>query len=169
MALWYILRVMTGTEKAVALATGHLAYVPHRLDVRFNRRHRRRVVDVTPAFPGYVFVKLHAPSDIDLSKLRVHGAFSFLRSASGGFPSLNDKGIEGIVKVEKELMALPEHRTSAEPARILAVGSEIVFKDGPFEMFGGVIQRIEGDNVVIELSNSGLTMKAPASQVEHAA
>lgn len=150
---WHILRVKPGSEADVASqahAEGLQVYVPHTVRVYFNRRLRKVISYQTPILPGFVFVKLVAPSCLQLKPQRA--VFGFMRNADRSPAVLNQRSFDLLARME----VLLNEQSAIKSSPKYTVGQQLVvnFKNG--SELSVVISEIRGERILAEIVGSHL-------------
>lgn len=143
---WHIMRVKPGQEKAVALLSGVPAYVPSQRVEYYNRKMRKVVRYVKALIPGFVFLLLRAPSD--LNWFSPADAFGFLRNGDRTPAVLTQKAFEALRKVEQEANMAPSPREPVEKT-VVKVGDQISVRMARFsDAVAALVKEVQGNRVV---------------------
>jgi transcription antitermination factor NusG len=162
---WHILRVSSGAEKRVALNVGVPAYVPHRVDLHFNRKHRRLSRRYVPALPGIVFVRTPDPRSVNTI---LPAVFGWVRGADRSFLSITHGEFEDMRELEVNIWLADAPKE--EPVVPFAVGDTVIFL--PEVLLSGqraVVERLSRNRAFFRLLQSGLIVEADVDKVEKVA
>lgn len=158
-SLWHIMRVRTGSEVEVALASGVPAYVPHFERVYYNRKLRKTIRYKTPLLPGFVFAKVRAPSDV---KMRPIASFyGFMRNGDGSPCILKAKAFEMLRQVERDANVAGVSTGVRVPSIIK--GQKISIPSFAGRSFEAFVAEIRGDKILAEIVGSQLRVEVDAS------
>lgn len=151
-SLWHILRVRSGTEKQVAMASGFPCYVPQAIHVYFNRRLRKMVQYATPMLPGFVFVKLRAPADFIVPPCS--DIFGFMRNGDKTPATLSARAFVGLRAVEDGL-----RETALAPTPVVSrkhqINDRVTIKmPGSSQSMEALVTEIRDNKVFAELMGS---------------
>jgi hypothetical protein len=158
---WHILRVVSGTERTVAMRLGLPAYVPHRLHTSFNRRHRRVTEKLLPALPGMIFIRVPDPRAVGVIS---PGVLGWMRDGTRAFISLTQQDYKDMRRLEADVWCAERRPVSEGPVH--RVGDRITFKGD--HVFGGhdaIIERLRGNRALFQLLSNGLVIEADLAQV----
>lgn len=134
-ARWFVAHVKPRQEDAVCWRLGYKGVVTFLPRLLTRRRHgSRRWEAIEPLFPGYVFVRF--PLDA--------GVLYRVRWTPGIRRLLGNE--EGPTPIEDAVVAYLQERMGElgyiVPRRELRPGDRVRFRDGPFAMLEGVIDRL---------------------------
>lgn len=141
---WYVLRVRTNREKAVASLLRHKGFVEFLPLYAVCRRWSDRTKEVEiPLFPGYVFCRFDAENRLPILTtphvLHVVG--------NGGLPEPVDEG---------ELNALQRVVASGlllQPWPFLKIGERVIIQAGPLRNVEGILTEIKGHrNLIVSIT-----------------
>ena len=162
---WHILKVKSGCEDAVAAACGAPAYVPRQRVKTFHRRFRKVVSHIRMMLPGFVFIKLRAPSDLALfMPSKVYG---FLRNVDRSPVILSEKSFK-----ELRLMEFAARRSSEEAAppelvqRVVRAGEIVSMQVAMFaDAIAVIVEEIKGNRVFGRMLQSGTRVQTTLDKV----
>jgi len=139
---WYALRTQPRHEKRVAAhiqRKGVTIFLP--LVAEVHRWSDRRKTLQVPLFPGYVFVRVAATSEVRLVVLRTTGAIGFIGLGGCGIP-IPEKQIEDIQK-------LLAHDVSCVLYPFLRVGQRVRIHGGCLDGLEGILVARNSDRSLI--------------------
>lgn len=158
---WNILKTKSGHEVFVARSLSVPAYVPHHRKVSYNRKHRRVVERVVPAYPGYVFVAgdSRIPAHLFYSK----SVYGFMREASGDRSALRHRAFVALRKYERDVLRAKEPAAlRPEPLR---AGEEVRIEAGFFDGREATVVSADERRVLAEIMGVGIRIDVPLSGV----
>ncbi len=162
---WHIMRVKPGQEKAVALLSGVPAYVPSQRVEYYNRKMRKVVRYVKALIPGFVFLLLRAPSD--LNWFPPADVFGFLRNGDRTPAVLTEKAFEALRKVEQEanVVAEPPPQETAEK-KVIKAGDQVSVRMAQFsEAVTALVKEVQGNRVVAMIIKSQMRVVLDARAI----
>ena len=156
---WHILRVKSGNEAKAASVLPFPCYVPHLKSIRFNRRLRKRNVEVKPALPGYVFVKTNVPH---LVALRPGLHVGWMRNGDNTKSGLTNDEIRFVRRIELDFWLKTEDtKTTVPVVPVAKIGDEVQFQKGsPLAGIRAMVRKLDGDRALLELIDNGLNVEA---------
>lgn len=162
---WHILRVIPGTERDIAEVCRGETYVPTRPFRAFIRRQRKVVERRVPALPGYLFLRTGDPRT---AFHRTHASMrGFLRNGDRSYALLRDKDVSLLHEMEALLES--EYLASLQPSvsdRRYRRNDTVQVTDGPFRDLVGVVQRMKGNNVLLDIVGSKYPVLVKACEVQ---
>ena len=142
---WFILRIRTGFEEAVAAKCQGQTYVPRRAVRWFDRRNRANRVRLEVAFPGYLFAQGMNYEGVRIPPSRL--VFGVLRDAYGAPIALCEREFERLKALEQELLRVkPEWQVTLGSAARAMVLDDVCIE--------GVVREIRGRDLAIEMPGS---------------
>jgi transcription antitermination factor NusG len=170
---WYILSVQTGQEPLLARLCRFETYLPTQVVRRFIRQQRKTVYHDAALIPGYLFVLLQEPSLFlrrdsfrDLARARplVRG---FLRNGDLTYAILTDLELQALRRLADRMASVRDSVVrQGQYNSPLGVGQLVKITSGPFSELAGVIRKIVGGQVVLELPDVRVPIRLPAPFVE---
>lgn len=168
---WYLLRVHPGRERMVGrafkrrnvwyeLPTFMRDVAVHGQRWRFYSTPRMRRLEV-PIFPGFIFVPDHE-ADLDRLKSISDHVTSFLKFGDGEAAPIKPALMQAILELQAEL-ASPQ--AQSRRWRRLKVGQTVSINGGPFAMWTGRIERLDGKGRIRVLLNI-LKREVPVAMTE---
>lgn len=161
---WHIIRVKSGDEAKAASILPFPCYVPHLKSIRFNRKLRKKHVEVKPALPGFVFVKTNVPH---LVALRPGLHMGWMRNGDSTKSGMTNEEIRVMRRIELDFWLKTEDTKTIVPVVPVAkIGDAVQFqKGGPLAGIRAMIRKLDGDRVLLELIDNGLNVEANISDV----
>lgn len=151
---WHILKVKPGHEDAVAALCGVPAYVPRRSVEYFNRRMRKVVRYVKALLPGFVFVKVGAPSELRRPETRL--IYGFMRNGDRTPATLTPAAFEALRVVEREAN-MPKPKEVVAKVAKPRVGDHVNITMALFsDAVKALVKEVKGNRVLLEVLQSNL-------------
>jgi transcription antitermination factor NusG len=170
MTTWHIMTVHPQMEQAV-LRNLHRRDIPARLPIEIRRLRRsgstrpgENIVTRRPLMPGYIFVGWKdAPPMMQLRQ--VPGLRGFLRQEGGRGPlvTLTPEEFQAI-----EIMSKGIETTPLRQERRVSLGDKIEIRRGAMVTLQGLVRRIEGAHVMVDVEMFGKTneIRLPLAEVQ---
>ena len=165
---WYVIRVVTGTEKKVKqnieseISNSHLRdFVTNILiptEKVYQIRNGKKISKETTYFPGYVFVEVMNLTDVLHLLLSIPGVLGFVgcKHKTDVPPPLHADEVQRMLGDE-------DTRLSQDESLVIPfiVGEEIKVTDGPFSSFTGVIEEINAEKKKLKVTVKIFGRKTP--------
>lgn len=174
---WYVIRVVTGTEKKVKqnieneISNSHLRdFVTNILiptEKVYQIRNGKKISKETTYFPGYVFVEVMNLTDVLHLLLSIPGVLGFVgcKHKTDTPTPLRPAEVTRMLGKVDEL--LEQDETFAPP---FMIGEEVKVVDGPFNTFNGVIEEINAEKkklkVMVKIFGRKTPLELGYNQVE---
>jgi len=138
-ARWYVLRVDSGTDKAVdnALKEANVERVMLSIEVeakrRGGRKHQTLETCRAPAFPGYIFVRVVSRPETWAGLRCIKGVIEPIGGADKPKPVKGQEVLKFQARIENDPAAF------ATLTNALKAGDRVAIDDGPFASFEAVV------------------------------
>jgi len=154
---WHIMRVKPGTEDDIASLCGWPAYVPRRVIKYFNRRLRKVVCYVKALIPGFVFIRLPAPSSLRMPPNS--NVFGFLRNGDRTPAVLPRAAFDALRKVELEINTATAEKPSVQEVAV-KVGDRIPVHLARFaEAVDALVEEVKGSRIIARMIRSQIRVE----------
>ena len=165
---WYVIRVVTGTEKKVKqnieseISNSHLRdFVTNILiptEKVYQIRNGKKISKETTYVPGYVFVEVMNLTDVLHLLLSIPGVLGFVgcKHKTDTPTPLRPAEVTRMLGKVDEL--LEQDETFAPP---FMIGEEVKVVDGPFNTFNGVIEEINTEKKKLKVMVKIFGRKTP--------
>ena len=165
---WYVLKVVTGSEKKVKqyieseVAASHLSDFISRIIVPTEKiyqiRNGKKIGKERTFFPGYMFVEAMLLGEVQHLLVNIPGVLGFVGSNKKTDPPTPLRPAEVTRMLGKVDEMLEQDEAFAPP---FIVGEEIKVIDGPFNTFNGIIEEINTEKKKLKVMVKIFGRKTP--------